>query len=153
MKLRRMLKYTRFNKPPSRRRSRPAGNFDWRKSPDIKKRVVKLASDLNLDWLKTSQIYCIRSSNSKTRARARIWGLSRIWQKTLSIKPAYIIEVISERFDNLSQKEQDEILLHELVHIPRNFSGSLLPHIRRGKGSFYDKVEILIAQYLRKNKF
>ena len=44
--------------------------------------------------------------------------------------------------------EQDKVLLHEIAHIPRNFSGSLLPHTRRGKNKFYDKVRILVAQYL-----
>ena len=126
--------------------------IEWEKAFDIKKRVRHLISELDIDWLTASGIYCFRSTNAKTRAYARIWGLGRIWQQALDLKPAYIIEVISEKFDRLPERQQDEVLLHEITHIPRNFSGSLVPHIRRGKRRFEDKVQILIAQYLQKIK-
>ena len=32
-------------------------------------------------------------------------------------KPAYIIEVISEKFNKLPKRKQDDVLLHELAHI------------------------------------
>ena len=121
---------------------------DWQKAADIKKRINKLILSLELDWLNANKIICMRSSNSSSRAYARIWGLSRIWQIALDCKAAYVIEVLSNRFDNLSQKEQDKVLLHELAHIPKNFSGSLLPHIRkRGKRNFKDRVNQLVAKY------
>ncbi len=120
----------------------------WIPAPDIKRRIGFLVSSLELDWLKTSRLFCFRSINAKTRAYARIWGLGRIWQQALKIKPAYVLEVISEKYDKLPQSERDKVLLHELTHIPRNFSGSLIPHIRRGKRSFHKKVDELIRQYL-----
>jgi len=121
----------------------------WKKAPDIKKRVSVISNSLGLKCPKESGIHCVRSNNANTRAYARIWGLSRIWQETLNLNPAYIIEVISEKFDNLQEKQQDKILLHELAHIPDNFSGSLIPHIRRGKRKFSGKVERLVNRYLR----
>ncbi|HJX59635.1 MAG TPA: putative metallopeptidase [Patescibacteria group bacterium] len=135
-----MRKYTKSNKGRA---------VKWNPAPDIKKRVIVLAKNLHLDWLDTRSIYCVRSQGTNTRAISRIWGLSRIWQITLSTRPSYIIEVISEKFDRLGETEKDKVLLHEIAHIPRNFSGSLLPHTRRGKNKFYDKVRYLVAQYLK----
>lgn len=126
---------------------------EWKNAPDIKKRVIFLKKHLNIDWIKTTNIYCFRSQNSSSRAYARIWGLSKVWQSALKEKPSYIIEVLSERFDKLSDKEKDKVLLHEITHIPKNFSGALLPHIRkRGKRNFHDKVDKLFKTYLNKIK-
>ena len=66
----------------------------------------------------------------------------------MEIEPAYVIEVISGYFDKLSVQEQDKVILHELMHIPKNFSGALVPHTHRRKGSFKDKLEILVEKYL-----
>jgi predicted metallopeptidase len=120
---------------------------EWVSAPDIEKKIKNLVISLRLDWIKRSRIFCFRSKNSKTRAHARIWGFSRIWQQALKAKPAYIIEVISEKFDKLPDKEKDKVLLHELAHVPKNFSGSLVPHYRRGKRKFKDRVRTLVAQY------
>lgn len=106
----------------------------WQKATDIEREVVRLARELDFDYLKIKRIFCFRSTGSKTRARARIWSLPRIWQQALRTEAGYCLEVISERFDKLTEKEQQEVLIHELLHIPKNFSGSLLPHRnRRGK--------------------
>jgi predicted metallopeptidase len=122
----------------------------WQKAPDVKRKIYRLANLLELGWIKTSRIYCVRSYGTKTRAIARIWGLGRVWQLALGEKPAYIIEVISEKYDRLGEEEKDKVLLHEISHIPKNFSGALLPHIRHGKRSFHDKLRILVAQYNKK---
>jgi len=119
--------------------------IDWQEAPDIKKRVVVLLNKLgNTNFISTG-IFCFRSTSAKTRAMARIWGFGKIWQLALNQKPAYIIEVISEKFDSLSDKEKNNVLLHEIAHIPNNFSGALVPHIKRGKRNFFDKVRRLIS--------
>lgn len=128
-------------------KKRKSKRVEWKKAPDIQKRVEKILDTLDLDWVEEKRIYCFRSENSKTKAHARIWGLSRIFQLALEIEPAYVIEVISERFDKLSEKEKDEVLLHEIAHIPKTFSGSLLPHFKKGKRKFDDKVHLLHARY------
>lgn len=126
---------------------------DWQVAVDIEKRTNKLIKDLDLEWLSYGRIFYYRSINSKARAYARAWGLPKLWQRTLGVEPAYIVEVISEHFDKLSTKEQDKVLLHELAHIPRNFSGALVAHTRHKKGSFHDKLDTLIEQYHRSKNF
>ena len=126
-----------------------SGRVEWVVAADIQAKLNHLISILDLEWLEKRDIHCFRSYSSKSRAFARIWGLSRIWQIALGAKPAYIIEALAEKFDRLTLEEQDKILLHEIAHIPKNFSGSLLPHIRRGKRNFNDKVRSLVAQYKR----
>lgn len=121
--------------------------FNWQEAPDIKTRVLTLMEGLQLDYLLGERLFFYRSQGSKARAYARTWGLPKIWQHALGTEPAYIIEVISGYFDKLSPKEQDKVLLHEISHIPKNFSGALVPHTRHGKGSFKGKLEILIDKY------
>lgn len=124
------------------------GRVDWQKAPDIQVKIAHLISTLDMNWIDNSSIHCFRSENSRARAYARIWGLSKIWQQALGTDAAYCIEVLSEKFDKLPEFKQDEVLLHELAHIPKNFSGSLLPHVRkRGKRNFHDRVEELVARY------
>lgn len=125
------------------------GKIQWLEAEDIGKRVSYLLNRLKLDF-NEQRIFTRRSINANTRAYARIWGLSRIWQETLNLKPTYLIEVISEKFDHLSQDRKDEVLLHELAHIPKNFSGSLIPHKHRGPGNFHDKLREMIKMYGRK---
>lgn len=129
-------------------RKKGTRKVEWKMAPDIKRRVVYLIKELDLTWIKASKLHFTRSNNSASNAYARIWGLSKVWQMVLKTEPAYIIEVLSEKFDCLSDTEKDKVLLHELAHIPKNFSGSLLPHIRRrGKRNFHDRVEELFYFY------
>ena len=121
---------------------------DWQEAPDIEKRLRLIVDRLEIDWLIVDNIHCFRSTYTTTRAYARAWGLSRIRQQALHEEPHYIIEVISEKFDKLPLKKQDEVLLHEIAHIPHTFSGALLPHTH-GKGMFHDKLKRLIYAYNR----
>ncbi len=79
-------------------------------APDIQERITGLAEKLPFSHIDSSRIKCFRSIGSKSRANARIWPLSRIWQKALEVKAHYIIEVLSERFDAYGKEEQDKIL-------------------------------------------
>lgn len=106
--------------------------MNWFPADDIKKRIGELASSLEFSHIDHQRVFCFRSCGSKSKARARIWSFPRIWQKALCAKPAYCIEVISERFDKLTEEGKCKVLIHELLHIPKNFSGNLLSHKGRG---------------------
>jgi len=97
-------------------------------APDIQEKVNKIIQVLNLDYINSLRIICMRSKGSKANAYARIWNLPQIWQKALDIRTYYVIEVLSENFDNLDEEHKDKVLIHELIHIPKTFSGALRPH-------------------------
>lgn len=119
----------------------------WEEADDIKKKVENLVERGKFYWINLENLFFVRSHGSKSRAIARIWGLPKLWQKVLKLPPCYIIEVVSERFDKMDEKRKDDVLLHEIAHIPRNFSGSLVPHFRRGKRNFQDLVNNLKLRY------
>ena len=98
-------------------------------APDVKRRVDEIIDRLGLSYIKRDFVFCVRSRGSRSiRTLARIHGLERIWQETLNLPPAYIIEVISERYDRLPEEEKDKTLIHELLHIPKKFKGGFRPH-------------------------
>ena len=100
-------------------------------APDIRAKLRQILQTGPYAHIKRSRVFCFRSRGSSARARARIWAFPKIWQLALKIPPAYVIEVLAEKFDYLTPAEQNRVLIHELAHIPKNFSGSLLPHWRR----------------------
>jgi len=108
--------------------------MEFNLAPDIDKKIRQIQKKLKFPHIKPKQIICFRSTGSKSRARARIWAFPRIWQMALKLPPHYCIEILSEKFDHLKLDDQIRILIHELMHIPKNFSGALLPHRGRGRG-------------------
>lgn len=97
-------------------------------APEVKKQIEILVKELQFNHVKVAQVHCIRSFDAKTRAIARIWGMSRLFKEVAGLEPNYIIEVNAKRFDKMSEREKIKTLIHELMHIPKNFSGSLLSH-------------------------
>ena len=97
-------------------------------APEIKKQISILVKELHMEHVKIDQIHCIRSFDAKTRAIARIWGMAKLFSEVAGLKPTYIIEVNAKRFDKQSEREKIKTLIHELMHIPKTFSGALLSH-------------------------
>lgn len=95
---------------------------------DIQRRINEIIKRLDFTHMTPQNIVCMRSFDSKSDAYARIWSLPRIWQKAIGVEPHYVIEVLSQRFDKLATPQQDKVLIHELLHIPKTFSGALVPH-------------------------
>lgn len=122
--------------------------IDWVKAPDIYKELVTLVNALDFAHVKLSNIKVFRSFGSKSYARARIWAFPKIWQQALNLPPHYIIEVLSEKFDHLSPDDKKRVLIHELMHIPKNFSGSLVSH----KGRYHRINSRTVDQIFNKYK-
>ena len=97
-------------------------------APDVRQLLESLVDKLNLSHVDSQRIICFRSRGSTSRAIARIWSLPKIWQSALKVKAHYIVEVCSERYDKLSHEDKTRTLIHELLHIPKNFSGATVSH-------------------------
>ena len=102
--------------------------MEWNKAEDVENDLKYLLATLDLPHIKLDRIFCYRTKGSKVRAYARTWAMPKIFQNALDIEPAYVIEVLSKHYDRLKSDEKKKVLIHELLHIPKNFSGALLPH-------------------------
>ena len=103
--------------------------LEYVEAPDVKELADEIADSLDLFHVVPQFVYCYRSKGSKSkRTIARIHGLGKIWQEALRRPPTYVIEVISERYDRLSDEEKEKTMIHELLHIPKGFSGGFRPH-------------------------
>ncbi|MBI3384585.1 metallopeptidase [Candidatus Gottesmanbacteria bacterium] len=121
--------------------------MEWTADYKIKKELQKILRLPEFSYINGKEITLYRSYGSSSRAYARIWGLPRVWQQALSLKPHYIIEVISERFNKLSPSDQIKTLIHELLHIPKNFSGALVPHKGRRQNINHDIINRIYDHY------
>jgi predicted metallopeptidase len=125
--------------------------MEFNRGKDIQLKLSRIQAKLRLPWIDTKRIVCFRSHGSKARARARIWSFPRIWQLALNLPPHYCLEIISEKFDSLKPDDQTRIIIHEIMHIPKNFSGALLPHRGRGRVVINARsVEQLFKLYQKK---
>lgn len=102
--------------------------MDVELAPDVEKKVNEMVDVLSYGHINEFRIICMRSRNATARAYARIWNLPDIWQKALSVGTFYIIEVLTQHYDDLSEEEKEKVIIHELLHIPKTFSGALRPH-------------------------
>lgn len=117
---------------------------------DIQQKVESILDVLDMRHIIGARIICMRSKNSKANAYARIWSLPAIWRKALELNPFYILEVLSEKFDSLNEEEKTKVLIHELMHIPKKFSGGLVPHINRGVKINRENIEKIYSDYKKR---
>ena len=125
-------------KAKPRARAKGAGpkraKYEYEVAPDVQKdleEIVRLLPD-DFAHVDPRRVVCFRSRGSTAKIYARIWSLPGIWQAALGIEAHYVIEVV-ERYDRQPKEEQEKTLLHELMHIPKTFSGALVPHNCFGK--------------------
>lgn len=79
--------------------------------------------------VRMDSVVCIRSHGSSSRGTiARCHALGKAMQLALGRRGFYVIEVISKRFDKMSQEEQIKTMIHELMHIPKSFGGGFKHH-------------------------
>jgi predicted metallopeptidase len=109
----------------------------YERADDIEEEIGDLIRALQMSHIDGSRVVCVRSRGSKSKGIiARCHGLSRVMQLALNEKPQYVIEVVSERFDALSEEDRVKVLIHELMHIPHSFGGGFRthrPHVTRRK--------------------
>jgi predicted metallopeptidase len=129
-------------------------NLVFIKAPDLKREIKRIVKNLELKHIDANNVSAFRSTGSTARARARIYAMPRIWQQALDIKPHYCIEFLVEHFDNISTKDQQKVIIHELLHIPKSFSGALVPHIGKGRSHqvTYSTVNKLYKVYKKSLK-
>jgi predicted metallopeptidase len=104
-------------------------NIRYEIADDIQKRFADIVRTLNLAHIDLNKVVCVRSFGSSTkRIIARCHGMSKVLQIAMRIKAFYVLEFLSERFDKLDDKDQEKTIIHELMHIPKNFGGGFRHH-------------------------
>jgi predicted metallopeptidase len=107
--------------------------FTHRPAPDVQRDMSDLVGILEFDHIDPDRVHCRRSQGSTADIYARIWELPGMWQKALDVPPQYVIEVLAEHYDVLPRDEQLKIVIHELLHIPKTFSGAVRNHSGQGE--------------------
>lgn len=123
--------------------------MEWENAEDVQKDLKNVLAVLDLPYIQLNRIFCYRTKGSKVRAYARTWAMPKIFQRALAIQPAYIIEVLSKHYDKLDEDNKKKVLIHELLHIPKNFSGALLPHRTRSR-NLHSLANQLFKEYKKK---
>ena len=96
---------------------------------DLEEKVKEMVRILGWSHIDLSRVRCMRSSGSSAkRTLARCYALGKIWQKALDMPAHYIIEVIDEQWQRMSEAQREETLLHEIMHIPHSFGGGFRHH-------------------------
>ena len=95
---------------------------------DLKQRMIEIVNSLDMDHIDLERVECLRSFGSSTkRTIARCHTIGKLMQKAMRIKAFYAIEFL-ERFDKMSRADQDKVIIHELLHIPKTFGGGFRQH-------------------------
>lgn len=123
----------------------------WIEAKEVKEDLRHILATIALPHIQIENISCYRTTGSTSKSYARIWAFPKIFQQALSIEPHYVIEVLSKYYDKLDADEQKKVLIHELLHIPKNFSGALVPHKTRTR-SVTKLTNQLFKEYKKKRK-
>ncbi|MBS3065613.1 metallopeptidase [Candidatus Pacearchaeota archaeon] len=95
---------------------------------DLKERMIDIVKTLEMNHIDLNRIECLRSFGSSTRRTiARCHALGKVMQKAMRTRAFYTIEFL-ERFDKMKKEEQDKVIIHELLHVPRTFGGGFRQH-------------------------
>ena len=97
-------------------------------APDLKDRLNEIVKILNMNYINIDRVECLRSFGSSTkRTIARCHTIGKVMQKGMKTNAFYTIEFL-EKFDKLSKTDQDKVIIHELLHIPKTFGGGFRQH-------------------------
>jgi predicted metallopeptidase len=120
----------------------------YRAAVDIANRLRRVVQVLSLRYIDVRRVRCVRVFGSRANALARIWGLPPVFQGALRLTPHYVIEFMVPAFDRLPREEQDRTIIHELLHIPKTFSGGIRPERSPSLSINRRTVERYYRQYL-----
>ncbi len=98
------------------------------KDPKLSRIVERMVEQLGLNYIDVSRVAVVRNLDSSSPAYARIYSVPRPIAVAFDLGPLYAIEIIHRNFEKLDCVAKLRVLVHELLHIPKSFSGSLLPH-------------------------
>ncbi len=97
-------------------------------APDLQARMNEIVAVLEMAHIDVSRVKCFRGFGSSTRRTlARCHTIGKLMQKAMNTKAHYAIEFL-EKFDKLGREEQDKVIIHELMHIPKSFGGGFRQH-------------------------
>lgn len=97
-------------------------------APDLQARMEDIAKTLEMEHIDLGRVKCFRSTGSSTkRTIARCHTIGKLMQQTIGVEAHYAIEFL-ERFEKLPSEEQDKVIIHELLHIPKTFGGGFRQH-------------------------
>lgn len=97
-------------------------------APDLQARMTAFVQALGMNHVIVERVKCFRSIGSSTkRTIARCHTIGKLMQQTIGCEAHYAIEFL-EKFEKLSGEEQDKVIIHELLHIPKTFGGGFRQH-------------------------
>ena len=111
-------------------RRKKSGKLKYEEAYDLNERMKEIVFTLGMHMkhIDLDRVKCLRSYGSSSRGTiARCHTIGKLIQKAMNTKAFYAIEFL-ERFDKLSREEQDKVIIHELMHIPKSFGGGFRHH-------------------------
>jgi predicted metallopeptidase len=102
----------------------------YEQAPDLEESAREIVKSLEWNHILLGHVAFLRSFGSSARRTiARCHALGKAMQIGMGRdRGFYLIEVISERFDKLSEEEKIKVVIHELMHIPKSFGGGFIHH-------------------------
>lgn len=98
-------------------------------APEIESKLKRITRKLKMDHIDLNRVKGVRSYGSTGKGIiARCHALPKVMQLALGIDAHYVIEILTENYNRLSNEEQIKILIHELMHIPETFGGGFRMH-------------------------
>jgi predicted metallopeptidase len=123
-------------------------NLDFMRAEGVEIKVKDIINVLGWGHINAEFVRCVFSRNSTSRALARIWSTPRIFSAAFDTKPMYVIELLYSKYMTLSDEDKTKVLIHELLHIPKTFSGALKPHLEMSHTLNCRTVDGLYRKYL-----
>ncbi|MFC1455020.1 putative metallopeptidase [Candidatus Undinarchaeota archaeon] len=117
--------------------------LELKKAPNGMKMLLDdmIAAIPEFDHIDPERVHLI-ISNSESRAIALCHEMSKRIQFALDAPPNYVIELVERNWKKLDAEQRAKVMIHELYHIPKTFSGHLRNHNRRkGFCSYARKLE------------